>query len=161
MIIIAIVRISGFIRKSYLDFVWLLFWHQIEGAVAIIMVSMTAFRSLLGIKALKEREKRNRERSWFSQHRRLRAKYFKKTSPDESMSEQLPSIPGGTLTGMRTFISGSGIWDGSTAMGMGHKSGENWARVATDGHQVIEVAQLSADLDIVDGVNSARTAKFV
>ena len=63
MIIIAIVRISGLrIKKTVLNgTVWGLFWHEAEAAVALIMVSITAFRSLLGIKARKALEKRNRE----------------------------------------------------------------------------------------------------
>ena len=113
MIVIAIVRISSLVTKNTLDVVWVLFWHQVEGAVAIIMVSITGFRSLLGIKALKAREKKNMERSWFSHRPKLLARYFKKATQDESESEQLPSIPGATLTGMRTFINGNGIWDES------------------------------------------------
>lgn len=161
MILIAIVRISGFLKNGQIDPVWVLFWHQIEGAVAIIMVSMTAFRALLGIKALKAREERKRERSWFSHHRKLRARYFKKATQDEFKSEQLPSIPGATLTGMRTFINGNGIWNASEAMEMTHKSEEDWPIVATHKPQVIEAAQLSTELDILDGVTSAKTANFV
>lgn len=161
MIVIAIVRISGFLKNGQIDPVWILFWHQIEGAVAIIMVSMTAFRSMLGIKALKASEERRRERSWFSHHRKLRFRYFKKSSQDESKSEQLPSIPGATLTGMRTFINGSESWDESKVMGATHKSGEGWPIHASHESQGIEVAKLPTELDILDRVKSARTANFV
>lgn len=64
MIMIAIVRISGLrIQKSDIDIQLELFWQDAEDNIAVIMVSITAFRSLVGMKALKAREKR--KRSWF------------------------------------------------------------------------------------------------
>lgn len=61
MIMIAIIRVSGLrIRKSNIDVQWEVFWQDIEATVAVIMVSITAFRSLMGMKALKAREKRQR-----------------------------------------------------------------------------------------------------
>lgn len=68
MIIIAIVQVSDFLKNHNIEPVWAIFWHQVEAAVAIITVSITAFRSLLGIKALKARERKKRERSWFSHY---------------------------------------------------------------------------------------------
>ena len=161
MIIIAIVRISGMVFKNTFDMVWVLFWLQVEGAVAIIMVSITAFRSLLGIKALKEREKQKMERFWFSYRPKPLAKDFKKETQAKSKSQQLPSVPGATLTGMRSFINGSGIWDESTAMKMTHKSEKDWPRLASHEPQQIEVAQICTELDILDGAKSARAANFV
>ena len=161
MIIIAIVRVSGFLKNNTIDPVWVIFWHQVEGAVAIITVSITAFRSLLGIKALKARERKKRERSWFSHHQKLRARYFQKSTQDESKSGQLPSIPGATLTGIRTFINGNGILDKTKPMGMTHKSDENLPRVASHEPQEIIAAQLSTELDLLDKVKSAKTANFV
>ena len=94
MIIVAIIRSSrGLVQMNTFDPVWLVFWHQTEGAVAIIVVSHTTFRSLLGIKARKAREKKLRERSWFSHRPQLLARYFKKKAQDEPKSQQLPSIP--------------------------------------------------------------------
>ena len=154
MIIIAIIRISGMVIKSNFDMVWILFWHQMEGAIAIIMVSLTAFRSLLGIKALKAQKKKEMERSWL-------ARYFKKTTQDRSKSQQLPSVPGATLTGMRTFINGNGICDESKAMEISHTSEKNWPRAASHKPQEIELAHLATELDISDGAKSARAANFV
>ena len=161
MIIIAIVRISGMVLRNSLDMVWVLFWHQVEGAVAIIMVSITAFRSLLGIKALKERERQKMERPWFSYRPKPLARYFKKETQDESNSQKLPSVPGATLTGMRTFINGNGIWDESTALGMTHKSEKDWPTLASHEPQEIEVAQISTELDILGEAKSARAANSV
>lgn len=115
MIIIAIVRISGIShKKTAVEIVWELFWLGMEAAIAVIMVSVTAFRSLLGIKAQKAREKRKQSKPL--------VRYFKKTPQNESDLVQLPSIPGATLTGMRTFIHGNGSWEDLRLMGMAHES---------------------------------------
>ena len=87
-----------------------------EAATAVVMVSITAFQFLLGVKALKAREKR--ERSWFSHRPKLLAGSFKKTPQHKSEFAQLPSIPGATLTGVRTFIHDNGTWEDPRAMGM-------------------------------------------
>lgn len=155
MIIITIIRISGFVIKGQFDIVWGLFWHQMEGVVAIIMVSLTTFRSLLGIKALKAREKKKLERYWFSHRPQLLARHFKKAT------QQLPSVSGATLTGMRTFINGNEICDDSKAMEISHTSEMDWLRTASHEPQEIELAYLSTQLDISDGAKSARAANFV
>lgn len=161
MIIIAIIRISGSVIKSNFDMVWVLFWHEMEGAVAIIMVSLTAFRSLLGIKALKAREKKKLESYWFSHRQQLLARHFKKTTQDESKSQQLPSVPSATLTGMRTFILGNGICDKSKAMEMSPTLEKNWSGAASHEPQKIELAHLSTELKISDGAKSVRAESFV
>lgn len=163
MIIIAIVRISGFrIKESSIDITWELFWHQVEASVALITVSITAFRSLLGIKALKAREKEKRERSWFSHRAKLLTRYLKKETQDEPEPEQLPSIPGATLTGMRTFIHGDGILDESRAMGMTHKSEKNWPRAACHEPRETEInIQVSTKSDFFDGGKRANAANIV
>lgn len=161
MIIIAIIRISGAFVNNTLDMVWIIFWHQAEGAVAIIMVSLTAFRSMLGIKVLKAQEKKKLKGYWRSHRPQLLPRYFKKETQDESKAQQLPSVPGATLTGMRIFINGNGIWDESNAMGTTHKSGKNWSGAASHESQEIEVAHISTELDLSDGSGSARAADFV
>ena len=148
MIIIAIIRVSGYVQNNTFDIVWLFFWHQLEGAVAIIMVSLTTFRSLLAIKARKAREKKVLKRFWFSNRPQLPARYFKKTTQDDSKSQQLLSVPRATLTGMRTFINGNGICD--EAMGISHTSEKNWPRAVSHDPQNIEIDQLSTELEIWD-----------
>ena len=162
MIIIAIVRVWGFIINNTLNLVWGVFWHQAEAAIAIIMVSITAFRSLLGIKALKAQEKKKMERSWFAHRPKLLARYFEKSTEEESEFEQLPSVPGATLTGMRTFINGNRIWDDSMAMGMTHQSEKDWPLPASHKPQEIEVThKISTESDIFDGAERTRAANFV
>lgn len=158
MILIAIVRISGSVMKNTMDMVWALFWHQVEGAVAIIMVSLTAFRSMLGIKALKAQEKKRIKGFWLSHRPQLLAK---KETLDELKSQQLPSAPSATLTRMRTLINGNGICDESKAMAITHGPGEGWPRAASHEPQEIEVAHISTELQILDGAKRARAADFV
>lgn len=137
-------------------------WHQAEAAVAIIMVSITAFRSLLGLKAQKTRKKKEMERSWFAHCPKLLARYFKKATEDESESEQLPSIPGATLTGMRTFIDGNGIWDESMAMGMTHQSKKNTPGADSHKPQETEVTRkILTESNIFDEAERLRVANFV
>lgn len=105
MIMVALVRISGLrTHQVFLDVQWIIFWNEVEATVATIMVSVTAFRQLLGIKELKAREKR--DRSWYSYHRRLLFGNSKKNSDNEWDTGQLPPIPGARLTGIRTLIRG-------------------------------------------------------
>lgn len=107
MIIIAIVRISGarIHHTTNIDVQWQTFWNDIEGTVAVIMVSITAFRSLLGVKALKSREKKEQARYWY--RRKLLFRKESKNSSVDSNEDQLPAIPGPTLTGIRTLIRGN------------------------------------------------------
>ena len=104
----AIVRRSGFKYRGTFDTVWLFTWHHIEACVAVIMISITAFRSIY---ASSQRTSRARKRfandkPWYSgpvaAMRRKRALDRK----DEESVAGLPTIPSATLTGMRTFIQG-------------------------------------------------------
>ncbi len=178
MIIIAIVRISGLrIETTILDVVWELFWQQAEAAVAVIMVSITAFRSLLGIKSNKTREITT-QRPWaFSPHHHrpnLQAGYFKKTitttSNDEFELEPLPSIPGVNFTGMRTFISGENMLNESSSGGGGtgvgvHKSGEKdlvgGAHNYHEPHEIKVTHQFSIESQILNRPGPARAVNFV
>ena len=162
MIIIASVRILGLtINNTYIA-IWGIFWHQAEAAIAIIMVSTTAFRSLLGLKARKAQKKTVVRRYWIAHRPQLLARHFKKATEDESESEQLPSIPGATLTGMRTFIDGEGIWDKSMAMRMTNQSEEYTPGAASHEPQEIEVAyQISTASNIFDGAERSSIANLV
>lgn len=104
-IIIAIVRISIMrVDPNRLDWQWLSFWLIMEADAAVISVSITTFRSMLGVRASKAREKQ--DRSWYSHRLRFRSRKAKNREKESSM-DQLPSIPGATLTGIRTFIRGN------------------------------------------------------
>lgn len=104
MIMIAIVRISVTeVGSNAIDTQWSTFWQNVEADAAVITVSITAFRSMLGVKASKVREKK--DRSWYSYRRRFLSRKAKSQETELDM-DQLPSIPGASMTGMRTFIRG-------------------------------------------------------
>ena len=95
------------------DVQWDVFWHIVEASVAVIVVSLAAFRSLYGIETLKqERKNKKRYEPWLSSYRRnmvnrkkqRRVNEFGETISAEPYS--LPSVPGATLTGIRSIISG-------------------------------------------------------
>jgi len=44
--IVSIVRIAGGISNGMVDPAWVNFWLQVEAAVAVMIVSITAYRSL-------------------------------------------------------------------------------------------------------------------
>ncbi len=161
MIIITAVRVLGFNMKSTYNVLWGLFWHQAEAAIAIIMVSITAFRSLLGLKAQKAQEKKAKERYWYTHRPKLLA-YFNKTTEDKSESAQLPSLPGATLTGMRTFSDRDGIWDDSMAIEMTYQMENDALEAASHKPQEIEVTpQISTASNNFDGAERTRVANIV
>lgn len=162
MIIIASVRVWGLEINSNYIVVWGFFWHQAEAAIAIIMVSITAFRPLLGLKAQKARKKVEMERSWFANRPKLRGKYVKKATEDESDSEPLRSIPGATLAGMRTITDGDRIWDESVAIEMTHQSEWDTPGAASHKPQAMVVSpQLSTKSNQSYGAERTRAANFV
>lgn len=147
MIITAIIRIVGIRLDKPFDLAWDIFWLEVEAAIAVNMVSITAFRSLLGIKALKAREKR--EQSWFDRYTpKLLAKHLKKSTENESDLAGLPSIPGATLTGMRTFIHGTGVCEDPDA-------------IIHEPHKIKVTHQFSTKSEILDGPKPVCAANFV
>lgn len=106
MIITAIVQISRLHSSNEsIDVQWGAFFQQVEASASVITVSLTAFRSMLGLKALKSREKE--VRAWYSYRRIAWLKKGHKTSESETDGDQLPAMPSATLTGMRTSIRGN------------------------------------------------------
>ena len=104
----AIIRRAGLRYHGTLDLVWLFTWHHIEACVAVIMISITAFRSIYvsSQQTSRARKQLANNRPWYSGPvaaiRRKRALDQK----DEEFVAGLPAIPSATLTGMRTFIQG-------------------------------------------------------
>lgn len=102
MIIIAIVRVSSLRALSRnIDVQWLVFWQQLEACVAVIVVSITAFRSLLGIKASKQRQKKARFQYWYQERVHNQNPAYEELGPDYSSS-----APGTILTEIRTSTPG-------------------------------------------------------
>ena len=106
MAITACVRVSGIKFRDRFDEVWLFVWQNIEACVAIAMISLTAFRSVfVGQKSLQARNDLMKKPWYSSTLQAIRRKKSAQQSDGEAMIG-MPSIPGATLTGMRTFIRG-------------------------------------------------------
>lgn len=118
MILIAIIRVSGFIYHNAFDEGWVYLWQQIEACVSVSTISLTAFR-IMFVASNNNRRERERERSpvwlWTDSFRK---RFYRKGSgltTDEGEGElDGVGIPGGTLTGMRTAIGGRRTVGGTT-----------------------------------------------
>ena len=66
MIIIAIIRtaLAPLPENQVIDTSWLVFWEGIEATTAIIMVSLTVFRSLFGQEVNRSKERKRRWKSY-------------------------------------------------------------------------------------------------
>ncbi|KAJ8126909.1 hypothetical protein O1611_g6729 [Lasiodiplodia mahajangana] len=111
MAILAIVRISGFYYKGLEDDIWEFFWQQTEGAVAVMMASITAFRTLFVKRKGDGRAETPEDVSHSNKFRRFLAhfKALAREQPEEkptstSPAPKLPKVPSPILTGLRTFI---------------------------------------------------------
>ena len=100
-IIISIIRVAGGgAENGQIDTAWVLFWYDVEAAIAVIVVSVTAFRALFVARqaAMKYRspaEKGSTSRNFWSRK-------FK-----SSRSEEIPDVPSPVVDGVRTHIRGS------------------------------------------------------
>ncbi|KAI0867978.1 hypothetical protein GGS24DRAFT_507256 [Hypoxylon argillaceum] len=112
MAICAIIRIAGFYYKGLEDDVWEFFWQQTEGAVAVMMASITAFRTLF-VKQASQAEAAKSPDLEESLFRRIfrRFQSLARAQPDEepasapdSVMLQLPKLPSPIFTGVRSFI---------------------------------------------------------
>ncbi|KAI0010257.1 hypothetical protein F4779DRAFT_578733 [Xylariaceae sp. FL0662B] len=112
MAICAIVRIAGFHYKGVEDDTWEFFWQHTEGAVAVMMASITAFRTLF-VKQTNNAgatTPRSPVKSLF--HRLFRRfQSLARAQPDEKPTSaqrspilKLPKMPSPIFTGVRTFI---------------------------------------------------------
>ena len=99
-IMISIIRLAGGgAINGRLDQSWILFWYDIEAAIAIIIVSVTAFRALfVAHQAMKYRSPAEKgSTSW---------NFWSKKSKSSRGKEQ-PEMPPPALGGVRTQIRGS------------------------------------------------------
>lgn len=113
MVCLAIIRASKINGAVGVDIPWEFFWQFMEAAVAVLMGSLTVFRTLLSSKTGASDEHHQAAagaRPW--PHAR-RAYYVfssvgrKRRRGDvdlEATHNDLPGVPGATMTGLRTFI---------------------------------------------------------
>lgn len=120
MVVFSITRVSKISGASGVDVPWLFFWQFMEASIAVLMGSLTVFRTLLiaesnkskgspgspGEKAGGGRSPGKSPRSYYSFHHRIRLLGRRREHGDlESQDGSgLPEIPSATMTGLRTFI---------------------------------------------------------
>lgn len=115
MVVCALTRISAYRLRGVIDLTWQIFWQHVEGSVALMMASVTTFRTAFVAVGAKRNEKKEQIPS-YTLRQRLLAKIKKSVDPDG-----LPSVPGATLTGLRTFIHRNNRPEGETTV-MGSES---------------------------------------
>ena len=131
MIISAIVQISGIHAPSHaIDVTWEIFWQLVEACIAVIMVSLTAFRSLFVAHSAAAQNRQDRHRDSGRRNRLDSMKFWKKRVSDDSEEmDGLPEIPRATITGLRTFIRGEGS---ETSVMRSEGSGDNEGSVSLE-----------------------------
>ena len=107
MIIVAIVRIAGMRKRGGVDIVWLAFWSQQECSIAVLMVSVSAFRSLFVPSPASPPIPRQQRYSPSEKKRRVLRRRPDPDLYDTHETNGLPPIPSATLTGMATVIRGN------------------------------------------------------
>ena len=97
-IILSIVRIAGAqYPASSIDPAWMVFWLQLEAAVAVIIVSITSYRSLfVKYRSMDKKSPRYHKTSY-------KRKLWNREK-QEPKGVEMPTLPNPTLTGMRTII---------------------------------------------------------
>ncbi|MCJ1387790.1 hypothetical protein MMC18_000633 [Xylographa bjoerkii] len=124
LVIVTIVRVSGLRLDGKVDSVWETYWIIIGAEVGLILTASTAFRMLFVHNNERLQQSPRGGWQWYTRSKRLLRRTFtprtwrtKSTggSSDRSSGERnyndvadLPPIPRGTMTGVRTFINGRG-----------------------------------------------------
>ncbi|KAI4114115.1 MAG: hypothetical protein LQ345_005051 [Seirophora villosa] len=107
MIAVAIVRISTFrLTNGEVDIVWLAFWQQQESSIAVIVVSVSAFRSLFVSASMTRPKRKPLRQSVNDWRRRLERRRIGPTTDEQEVpgSNMLPQVPSPTLTGMSSLM---------------------------------------------------------
>ena len=106
MAITASIRVSGLETRGTFDEVWPYLWQHIEACIAVIMISLTAFRSVFVASESSRARRERAKKPWYSSTIAAIRRSKTQRGSDEEAIQGLPSIPSATLTGMRTFIQG-------------------------------------------------------
>ena len=96
LIVIAVLRVVFFKQGNSIDATWGLFMLCLEPNVAILAASFSAFRSIFVAKGSKTSGKPEPASS------SLRRRIFRKAHAGRRPLDDLPTVPGPTLTGLRT-----------------------------------------------------------
>ena len=109
MVLVTIVRIAGIKLRGTgsVDIVWLAFWLQQECSIAVLMLSVSAFRSLFIPSSARPPAPRHQGYSPSEKRRRFLHRRPHPDSYDTHETNGLPQIPNATLTGLTTAIEGN------------------------------------------------------
>lgn len=100
MVVIAIVRSSRVSHGPDLNTLWQSLWQIVESCIALIMASITAFRSIF----VSERHREHVQKRWaYSWRKRAKQRKLRRAI-DAWEGDQLPSIPHATFTTMRRYL---------------------------------------------------------
>lgn len=117
MAICAIIRLAGFYYKGVEDDTWEFFWQHTEGAVSVMMASITAFRTLF-VKQTNNSEENSGPHNpveslfWHRLFKRFQALARARPTGEKSSTNsteggsvlKMPKMPSPIFTGMRSFI---------------------------------------------------------
>lgn len=108
MVIVAITKIAGTKPRGSgsVDIVWTAFWQQQECSIAVLMVSVSAFRSLFVPSPARPPAQGHQRYSPSEKRRRLLRRRPDADLYDTHGTNGFPQIPNATLTGMATLIGG-------------------------------------------------------
>ena len=104
MILMAITRAAGFRFHGKFDNTWVFIWQHLEACVAVMMLSLTAFRSVFV--AAKPNPKEKRAKAWVPSKRRLLGRHKQPGVDDPNHLDNL-AIPNPTLTGFTRILDNS------------------------------------------------------
>ncbi|KAI4136964.1 MAG: hypothetical protein LQ341_005353 [Variospora aurantia] len=107
MIVVAIVRISvSRLANGEVDIVWLAFWQQQESSIAVIVVSVSAFRSLFVSASMNRPVRKPLRQSVNDWRRRIEIRRLGPTTNEQELpvADTLPQVPSPTLTGMSSLV---------------------------------------------------------
>lgn len=118
MVIFAIVRISRISDPGGINMVWQVLWQALEGCIALLMASITAFRSIFVSQEIRERDQKRWAPSYSWIQRAKQRKASKEVDDISNSDDQrLPSIPQATFTKMKDYVQGYGHHHGTSTDG--------------------------------------------
>ena len=157
MIVIAFVRVTTYHIEveqkntgpvQVVDLTWVLFWLYVEACIAVIVVTLSAFRSIFVAHKSRLREDQDRNRRWYMNKKNpmVPAWQRRKLGLESKDMDQLAKVPWAKLTGMSTFISGGNSLNGNHASSPGVEVTSTLANA--ENLERIRVEQtISTDLD--------------
>lgn len=104
MIVIAIVRISRITHSGILDSVWQGFWQTLEPCIALLMSSITAFRTIFVSQEMRERDRKRWAGPSYSWIQRAKQRKANKEGDMWNYDHQLLSVPQATFVKLTSFM---------------------------------------------------------